>query len=51
MSGNRDVVVYKHGSEWAVKSDGASRAAGVSNGPFPLELKLVELVSCLSSLE
>ena len=28
MSGNRDVVVYKHGSEWAVKSDDTSRAAG-----------------------
>ena len=24
---------------------------GVSNNPLPLELKLVELVSCLSSLE
>lgn len=31
MSRNRDVLVYKHGSEWAVKSDGASRAAGVFN--------------------
>ncbi|RHD73625.1 DUF2188 domain-containing protein [Olsenella sp. AM30-3LB] len=29
MSRNRDVMVYKHGSQWAVKSDGTSRAAGV----------------------
>ena len=31
MSDNRDVLVYRHGSQWAVKSDNSSRAAGVFN--------------------